>query len=166
MKVGSTILLVSELVESDTYLWLRSALTIGEIRVTGVRDAVDKTLAKLGDRGQIASLYIVGHGNTSLMEIGSDLLSATNHAAMQEFGRLRGRFASDGGCVLDGCKVGHAIDLLKRLSVALGNVKVSASTANQRLTPGMEGGVRECVGNSCTYTGAGWSETIDWLLGQ
>jgi hypothetical protein len=164
--LGTNILLVSELARSDTYLWLRGALSIGETSASSIQDGIDKTLAKIGDRGQIASLYIVGHGNEGLFEIGSDYLTANNAAGLQQFARLRGRFTPKGGVVLDGCKVGHAIELLKKLSVAMGNVKVSASTANQRLTPGMEGGIRECTGNSCTYTGAGWGDTIDWLLGQ
>ncbi|MBL8944145.1 MAG: DUF4347 domain-containing protein [Myxococcales bacterium] len=163
---SGNILLVSELEESNTYLWLRSALLIGEIRAASVRDGIDKVLAKLGAQKKIDQLYVVGHGNTAGIEIGSDWVDADNAAALQQFARLRDRFTTAGTVILDGCKVGHAVSLLQRLSIALGNRSVSAATANQRLTPGMEGGIRECKGAACTYSGEGWSETIDRWLGQ
>lgn len=164
MSTGN-VLLVSELERSDTYLWLRSAMLIGEIRARSVQDGIDKVLAQVGGR-KIEQLYVIGHGNTSGIEIGSDWVDASNEAALQQFARLRGRFTERGSLVLDGCKVGHAITLLQRVSLAIGGLPVTASTANQRLTPGMEGGIRECRGSTCTYSGEGWSETIDRWLGQ
>lgn len=111
----------------------------------------------------IDKLCIVGHGNQTGQQIGADWVdkgALSSHATNLK--RLRPHFCAGAEVTLEGCEVGHASSLMKELSNLLDGVPVRAGTAFQRpLIPGLEGGVRTCVPNRCSYTGRRPFDALD-----
>ncbi len=150
--------------ESDAVMWISGALSIGEINIVNVEDMVEQINRKCSGGKRIKSLEIVGHGNDTGQHVGADWLSATSLRTThgKQLKKLEPHFMQSAVVTLEGCKVGQAEELLKRLSLMWPGVRVRAKTALQRpLIPGDEGGVRECVNGRCTYSGAGFWDWVD-----
>lgn len=130
------------------------------LRATSLQNMVNNILYDLWPGDRIVTIDIYDHGDRDSMRIGDGALVA-HPAALAPLSLLRPRMAPQAVVTLHGCDVGHAKELLRMISARLGNVKVRAGTARQRILPGLEGGVRECKAMVCTYSGPGFWDWVD-----
>lgn len=115
---------------SGTGLLERSTHT-HTVRMDSLKGMVDNVLAELGTSDNLSRLNIAGHGDTSAMEFGSDVLNETNvDAYASQWWRLRGHFARDGFVFLAGCEVGNNLSFVIALAKILG-VRVVAGKGYQ-----------------------------------
>jgi len=152
----------------DAVMWA-ARFSTPHLKIFSVNQMV-RLLTKLCDGGMwqtyLYEVCIVGHGNQTGQYFGADWMNfnalATHGTTLR---RLRRHFCAGAEVTLEGCEVGHASSLLMGLSNLFGGVPVRAGTAFQRpLIPGLEGGVRSCVPDSCEYSGRGPFDAIDDVI--
>jgi len=147
--------------EFDGFRALNVILNPFSLRATSTTDMVNKVLKDLDEGDRIIALDIVDHGSKVHQRIGSDALTSSDQTLVP-LSRLRTRMAPGAVVTLHGCQVGHAEEMMKKISGKLGNVKVRAGTAYQRAFPGLEGGEKECKETVCQYSGPGFWDWVGW----
>jgi hypothetical protein len=167
------IVAVEDTPHDNGFDWLNAFFRPGNLNVTSVNDMVTKVLAQSGGR-PIRSLYIIGHAAPGDQSVGAgQAVDSTGTKTLvidpstgqlagnaeAELARLVGHFAPGAVVTLGGCEVakgsaGQA--LLQRVSTVLGGIPVDGGDRLQRLTPGMEGNVIRCEGQTCRVYSKAW----------
>lgn len=156
------IVVISDPGKFDGFYFLQGVMNIGEKYAKNVTDMVDQVLAFVHSGDSIIALTIHGHGNEQGQYIGIDWLDTTTLLQYRTtLAKLTTHFDGKAVVTLGGCNVGYAVDLLKQLSQLWGGVTVRAGTAKQLAFPGIEGGVRSCKINICSYRGPGFWDYFD-----
>lgn len=152
----------------DAVMWA-ARISAPHLKIYSVRHMVD-LLIQLCNGGlwttYVDQLCIVGHGNQTGQYIGADWVDFSSLGThSKNLKRLRPHFCAGAVVTLEGCEVGNASSLMKGLSNLFDGVPVRAGTAFQRpLIPGLEGGVRTCVPDRCSYTGRRPFDVLDDAL--
>ncbi len=118
-------------IDSSDLVGLAAAWTrLGDIKITGVEDMVEKVLAARGSY-PVRRLNILDHGNPNMLQIGDRWIDTESlpHFA-PTLAKLRPAFHARGFVHLQHCQIGLNTDLMAGLA-ALWNVPVYAGTGNQ-----------------------------------
>jgi hypothetical protein len=128
--------------DDNNAVWWLSALSIGEINVTSVKDMVDKILDHIEkEKCCIKKLTIMGHGGPGQISVGDGdksqipgkMIGVSSVPAKKEdikhwkpeLNRLRGKFCKDAKIILHGCNVGADEEGAELLSLIANNLGVT-----------------------------------------
>ncbi len=135
-RVKNLVVIEQEPASGDNgFLAEKAGKNPGALRVTSVKDFVDKTRAALASGEKIRRLTIYGHGSPGNVSLGDGQgweagKNISDNTWETEFKRLKGLFTPDGEIFLGGCNTGAEIagsQKLKKIADML-DVTVMAST--------------------------------------
>jgi hypothetical protein len=103
----------------DAAGWLEAATTLGEVEFTSLQSFVDNVIA-FAQGVRIRKLHLQAHGNSEVIEFGSDLLTLANFNSKYRglLSRLTPLFDKGAVVVLRACEVGQNVALLQNLAGA------------------------------------------------
>lgn len=126
--MGSLNMEITVIDDSDLVGWAAAVTRTGEIYMTDVRSMVANVIGALGRTGRIDRLNILDHGNSSEIEIGSDVVDVSTFPTFESsFRMLRSKFSSSGFVHLQHCNIGSNHTLLTLFARTFG-VPVYAGT--------------------------------------